>query len=467
MPARAAGSDARPSFRVPALLLLVVLAARLPSLFPSVIDWDESTFILIGQSWADGHLPFTELWDLKGPLAFAPFALAIELFGRSIVGVRLVGALIVLLTAYTVYHLFLRLFGAAGSLAGAVFTTLAISAAPAGGAVMSETVAILPLTLAALAISEGERRPLAGAAAGFAVSLATLVRPNLGLCALALGLFGLLAGRRRSLGQRAAWAIAYGLGGTLPVLILALLYAWDGHLPLLTQSVFGPALAYATTNLAASEVGSTLATGVLERLTTLRNLPYQVVGGALALAFGRLAHCWRRLDDRQQELVLLNATLSLTVMVSILVGGQAWLHYLIQLLPFACPLIGIMLAPALTPLPHRPRLAAFATALVLLAASVPSAAGYLELAQKLRAHGTPFADPGYQTTNFLGQRLAPDDRVLFLSHHIAGWLLGRRPIDRIVHPSNLARDEHVPVPGKLLSILESRPRFVVVSERRR
>ena len=40
------------------VLFVITILVRLPFFFPAVIDWDESTFVLIGQSVVDGHLPY-------------------------------------------------------------------------------------------------------------------------------------------------------------------------------------------------------------------------------------------------------------------------------------------------------------------------------------------------------------------------------------------------------------------------
>jgi hypothetical protein len=66
-------------------LLLTSILVRFPYYFIDVINWDESTFILMGQSILDGHLPYTELWDIKPPLAFAAFAFFIMVLGKSYV----------------------------------------------------------------------------------------------------------------------------------------------------------------------------------------------------------------------------------------------------------------------------------------------------------------------------------------------------------------------------------------------
>ncbi len=60
-------------------LFLVSFFIRFPFFFRDYIDRDESTFILMGQSWVNGHLPYTELWDLKPPVAFL-FFVGIKVF---------------------------------------------------------------------------------------------------------------------------------------------------------------------------------------------------------------------------------------------------------------------------------------------------------------------------------------------------------------------------------------------------
>ncbi|HCD98775.1 MAG TPA: hypothetical protein DEQ63_05800, partial [Flavobacteriaceae bacterium] len=52
------------AFLVFLALFIVAFAIRFPFFFRDYIDKDESTFILMGQSWADGYLPYLTLWDL-------------------------------------------------------------------------------------------------------------------------------------------------------------------------------------------------------------------------------------------------------------------------------------------------------------------------------------------------------------------------------------------------------------------
>jgi hypothetical protein len=73
----------------PVALLAVTLLTRVPYFTVSVINWDESTFAILGQDLLDGHLPYTHLWDHKPPLVYVLFALFVGTFGRSIAALRI------------------------------------------------------------------------------------------------------------------------------------------------------------------------------------------------------------------------------------------------------------------------------------------------------------------------------------------------------------------------------------------
>lgn len=91
------------------VLFIVAFFIRFPFFFRDYIDRDESTFILLGQSWVDGHLPYTQLWDLKPPITFLYFALIIKFFGKSFFAIRLFGTLMVALTALFTYGMATKL----------------------------------------------------------------------------------------------------------------------------------------------------------------------------------------------------------------------------------------------------------------------------------------------------------------------------------------------------------------------
>ena len=61
---------------------------RFPYFFISKINWDESTFILMGRDIPHGHMPLTNLWDIKAPFLFLPYSLFLFFFGESVFAVR-------------------------------------------------------------------------------------------------------------------------------------------------------------------------------------------------------------------------------------------------------------------------------------------------------------------------------------------------------------------------------------------
>src|SRR5690242_3124333 len=80
-------------------LFLTTFFIRFPFFFRDYIDKDESTFILMGQSIADGFLPYDRLWDLKPPLLFYFFALIEKVFPHSFAAIRFFGVIIIFLSA--------------------------------------------------------------------------------------------------------------------------------------------------------------------------------------------------------------------------------------------------------------------------------------------------------------------------------------------------------------------------------
>jgi len=91
------------------LFSLITIIIRFPFFFRDYINRDESTFILMGQSWVDGHLPYTELWDLKPPLVFLFFASIIYVFGKSFIAIRLIGALVIASTSFIIYKIGIKI----------------------------------------------------------------------------------------------------------------------------------------------------------------------------------------------------------------------------------------------------------------------------------------------------------------------------------------------------------------------
>ena len=91
------------------LLLGLGLILRFFSFFPSVINHDESTYLVIANALLRGEIYFVDAVDTKPIGIFIVFALFQQIFGSSIVLLRLAVAIWLVTTAYLLYKTKLKI----------------------------------------------------------------------------------------------------------------------------------------------------------------------------------------------------------------------------------------------------------------------------------------------------------------------------------------------------------------------
>ncbi|MEO1332247.1 MAG: hypothetical protein AAFV32_01920 [Myxococcota bacterium] len=396
--------------------LAVVL--RAPFWSVDVIDWDESTFILMGQSWADGNLPYTTLWDNKPPLCFLPFALVAGWVGKSVAAVRILGLMSVVLTAIVVWRIG-RGWGVesagnaiagrserVGWLAGA-FCIVLVTFASRGQATMSETLAIAPLALGCAPILLGRGDLRSAALSGACLSVATLIRFNLLFVAGVAGILWIVRSRQ----DRSARAgIAFAAAAVAVVVATALPYAIEGELELFVRSVVLAPFDYAIA-------------GVRRMLGPSSAV---VVGAALFTCLGGVSR-WTRFW-------LLAASVALSIGLS--GGGSA--HYWIQIHPFTA----LALAAGVVRVLPRLKWAgdAFMIAGVTVLAAGLADASWVERVKAFR--GLEAQGRARRLAVHLDAQGAHAQPVVLFSDHLAHWWLDSGPIHPILtHPSNAFRPE--------------------------
>ncbi len=92
------------------LFLLAAVVLRLFSFFPSVLDHDESTYLIIGRDILHGKALYKDVTDTKPVGIFLFYAALQFLFGNSIILKRLVFALVVGSTGFLVYRVSKKMF---------------------------------------------------------------------------------------------------------------------------------------------------------------------------------------------------------------------------------------------------------------------------------------------------------------------------------------------------------------------
>ena len=141
--------------------------------------WDHDIIASVGSSYVHGGLPYVDSWDMKGPTAYLPFALAQMLFGSTMWGIRIVDALIWAIAGFALYKGVSKLTTWRIGVGTALATYLWIAssgwfftAAPESWVTASCILAIIPMLSPSTSLTLGTV-----ALSGFLIACAGLVKP--------------------------------------------------------------------------------------------------------------------------------------------------------------------------------------------------------------------------------------------------------------------------------------------------
>lgn len=111
---------------------------RLPAFFLSVIDPDDSVYLLMARSLLDGSPPYIEVWDHKPPGIYLLFLISQVVLGKSIFAIRMLACVAVACTSYVLYRLG-KILVKDGTKLGLIAGILYITFSSRGGALTSNT----------------------------------------------------------------------------------------------------------------------------------------------------------------------------------------------------------------------------------------------------------------------------------------------------------------------------------------
>lgn len=460
---------------VAAYLLLLSVLIRLPHFFQIVIDWDESTFILMGQSVLEGHLPYTNLWDLKPPLLFLFFAGAIAVLGKSIVSVRFAGAICVALTALFTYLSGKKIWDhRTGIIGGTLFILASSIIPPAGQSVMSEHVATVPL-VGALSLLVGKRQSLPMLfLSGMLVAIAAFTRLNLAYVSIMAGLFIVIRSFMENPGSillPIKHGAAYACGGILILALVFLPYGLTGNGGLWWKSVILAPLNYAGSQLSFMEALGSHATFIRLAVFNAHNPLWglNILMWACALAgIGVIILKWR---NSSREKILGSALLLLFLAgaeISILKSGPAMTHYFIQIFPFMALSSSVFINAIARGYARWP---VYALVFMALASSVLSVfPQYEDIASRIMSGKSLTYGPACEIAEFLKRENTRGEPIYMTQDHIVYWLIGAKPLTKATcHPSNISKDYIIRIlsgpgattEGELARVLALKPRFIV------
>ena len=438
----AVASRATPrSRRAPTLVWTVVFVIVLLGVqlwYLDFVNADESTYIIMGSHVLEGHLPYLELFENKPPGIFFALASVMSIFGENLPAVRFFGTFCLLVSAIAGYAIAIRQTTpliAGASMAVFCALTFKTDFQPT----MTEHLTIA-LMMPACWLLVARRDQFWGAfLVGVLLSAATLTRMNIAFVVLAVGGFYVWRFvRPRPDVPRLAIA-AYGVGGALPLATLLLVYWLVDGLDVFVLAVFRVPLHYASQG----EVAAIMLEQVSNWRAFVQEDPYIFLPATLLIGTGLATHAISRgkglfFGDNGLLLLVLGA-----VSLSILRGGAAWGHYLLQALPLVLLLaaagferlttrrLGALLFLGLYVLTVGASLARFG------GSSVEQVRQGLAVSLRSHADGSTHQADLRTAAELILEDQCCGELVYAPRDHLIYWYLKQRPLSIVVHPSTV------------------------------
>lgn len=447
------GNAARPVFLVFAACLLCAVAVRYASFFPSVMDPDESLYLVMAQHWLRGELPYETVWDQHSVGLPAFFAAIQAIFPKSIVAIRLSAAAAVAVTATAIYFIsrLIDRYSLASTIAAALYIakTTRSWGFPANCELYLNAL-IVPAMLLVLRQLSGQSRAretdlYVGAlllGVGLQVKHVIVFETML---FFALALVAVWPSPRRwHILSIAAACCAF------PSLLVLVYFCANGLLDEYLRAVVFSNLIYAGSPVRVGEI--------LHRVPSSHvafSLLCTIVAGGLIVG--------RR--DKQAVFVLLWAV---AAWIDVVLPGQYWPHYFVLSLPATCILVGY-LATFVRETGWRdqfPRLTAVSLFVLAIAAINP-----LAVYRQIRiVHARAQEDVPRMVAREIGAQITADDHVFVVDYQpIVYWLTAARLPTNHVLPMDwsplFAGTTGVNPSQELQSVFSFRPRFVVVTDK--
>jgi 4-amino-4-deoxy-L-arabinose transferase-like glycosyltransferase len=134
------------------VFLAFVVVIRAPSFFWSVINWDESIYLLVSRSMLDGHVLYTDVWDHKQPFVYVLFAIGQLVFGKTVLSIRLLACVTVAVTSFLLYRAGRATFGEDRMGAVVAAGLYALFTVSSGGLATNSEILFAPFVVAAVCL---------------------------------------------------------------------------------------------------------------------------------------------------------------------------------------------------------------------------------------------------------------------------------------------------------------------------
>lgn len=458
-------------------LLSLCFLIQVPTFFKIIQETDESTFILMGQSMVDGHLPYTELWDIKPPLAFFFFAAIIAVFGKSIVSVRIAGAICLILASFFTYKIGNKIWNyRTGIISGTLLIFIVTSGIIPGSLffpVTVATIAIFPLAAALYVIVKPEKiTPNICFIAGLLIATAAMIRLNLAYNGLIVGLvifFTLVKQKPIAIQYIVKCAISYTIGIMLPIIATYIPYLISGYQDIWWSSVILAPLSYSNSGLS-----------ILGALAAQARHFWAVISNSSSIGINLLVWCggsigffvllknFSKMEKLEKRRIIFLITFLVSTELSILKGGRAFHHYYIQIYPFMALLAANLLDYLLLNISSW-------IAVIFLSLSVSGIfplifSQYNEITSRIIEKKPIPYGISYEIKQYLEEENYAGEPMLIINHHLVYWLLNSKPMSKsTTQPYNITNQKLLPymtennasTQSELTRILNQKPKYII------
>jgi 4-amino-4-deoxy-L-arabinose transferase-like glycosyltransferase len=430
------------SFEALALLL------RWPSFFSSVMDHDESTYIVIADAIRNGGMYFTDVIDNKPIGIFLLFAFFQKLFGSSIIIIRILAATWVAMTASSLFLLHRRMGSSpsAGRASGLMFVFMTSIFMHFGLSPNTEIFYVF-FTTAAFAIVAMNQSTIQSLFAGILLGAGFLIKYVVAFDALAIGIIMII-----SLWHKGLWTVIRTgammvIGFTIPLAALFFYYQQAGKLDSLMYYTFELSYKY----VSGRGEGN-----------------YFVFFGDLLGRFFPVT-CWFFLVispiGKANRIVKLSGIIwFLAAAIAIILQGKFFYHYFIQLMPPLVFVAGSFFDERQTHGRFWSKVFQRKTGGVALIALGVLNVG-IQVQQVLLKEDYP-----KEVAAWLNKHLQPGDALYTGNYHqIVYHLTDKNSPTPYVHSSLLTNEKHLFVQGisheqEMKKILNQQPAYIVIEK---
>ena len=408
-------------FKIYSFFIILVFLTQFSSIGNEVIDWDETDFILMGNSFYEGNLPYTELWDLKPPVHFIIIGFTFKIFGPSLLVARLLGDFLIFLSAALIYLLTKDIFtNFERVLAGSVY--IIFVSFDFSQATMTEFTATFFILLSLTFLkNNGDHNFFLS---GFALSLSVLTRTNIAFVVIGL----LVYFYRHKVPTKKV--ILFLTGGLSPLFTFILIYLFEGALKKFLYSVFVIPLG----NTVIREnfldfITTALPTIFLDGAFSIQTWFVFLLVSLLVRYFITTKKNSKKLTIDLPDIISINVVIFSSILISILLGGRFFYHYLIQLFPF----LSILLIFLIKNLYEKQSIVyiviiflMFLNILSPAKQSIYNLVNYSEI------------ERNYEIKSFVNY-IDSEKNLLALDNHLIYFYTGIKPITPVVHPNTIAK----------------------------